>query len=283
MMRLPIARKLPAAIIGIGLLVGAGVGASGYLIASRTAEELTFARLDGLAADRSDLLRSYLSSRELSVLTAARSETVQNALRDLHFGWMKMGDTPGQQLFDAYVTKNPNPEGERAKLADAGSGNNYDSAHVRVHPALQVLAQSAGFLDIYLFDNDGNALYTVNKGQDFAGGFGSGGTFADTALGHIIGQLKDDQQSVTLSDIGRLCTRWKQADRIHGCTGARQARRAGGQHRGPAPDRRSGHADQPPRRTGRNRRSHHRRRGPSAAHPVRRSHRRPDVLKTKVR
>ena len=91
MVRLTIARKLPAAMIALGLLVGAGVGASGYLIASRTAEDLTFARLDGLAADRSDLLRSYLSSRELSVLTAARSETVQNALRDLHFGWMKLG------------------------------------------------------------------------------------------------------------------------------------------------------------------------------------------------
>jgi methyl-accepting chemotaxis protein len=201
MVHLPIARKLPAAIIALGLLVGAGVGASGYLIASRTADELTFARLDGLAADRSDLLRSYLSSRELSVLTAARSETVQNALRDLHFGWLKLGDTPGQALFDAYVTHNPNPEGERAKLADAGTGNNYDSAHVRVHPALQVLAHSAGFLDIYLFDNDGNALYTVNKGADFAGAFGAGGTFAATTLGKLVSQLKDDQQTVTLSDI----------------------------------------------------------------------------------
>ena len=201
MVRLTIARKLPAAIIALGLLVGAGVGASGYLIASRTAEELTFARLDGLAADRSDLLRSYLASRELSVLTAARSETVQNALRDLHFGWMKLGDTPGKTLFDAYVTNNPNPEAERAKLADAGSGNNYDSAHVRVHPALQVLAQSAGFVDIYLFDNDGNALYSVNKGADFAGAFGAGGAFAGTTLGKVVGQLKDDQQGVTLSDI----------------------------------------------------------------------------------
>jgi methyl-accepting chemotaxis protein len=201
MVHLPIARKLPAAIIAIGLLIGAGVGASGYLIASRTAQELTFARLDGLAADRSDLLRSYLASRELSVLTAARSETVQNALRDLHFGWMKIGDNPGDQLFDAYVTKNPNPESQRYKLADAGSGNNYDSAHSRVHPALQVLAQSAGFPDIYLFDNDGNAVYTVNKGQDFAGAFGQGGKFADTVLGHLIAQLKDNQQTPSLSDI----------------------------------------------------------------------------------
>ena len=193
MFRLSIARKLPLTIVALASLVGVGVGIAGYVIASQTAQDLTFSRLDGLAADRSDLLRSYLASRELSVLTAARSETVQNALRDLHFGWIKMGDTPGPQLFDAYVTHNPNPADKRALLADCKAGTNYDSAHSRVHPALKVLAQSADFEDIYLFDNDGNAIYTVNKGDDFAGAFGSGGTFASTALGKLLGGLKDDQ------------------------------------------------------------------------------------------
>jgi methyl-accepting chemotaxis protein len=196
-----IARKLPLGIMLLALLVGAGVGSSGYFIASKTAEDLTFARLDGLAADRSDLLRSYLTSRGLSVMTAARSETVQNALRDLHFGWMKLGETAGHQLFDLYVTKNPHPEAERSGLVDSLAGTNYDSAHARVHPALQVLARSAGFEDIYLFDNDGNAVYSVNKGSDFAGAFASGGVFADTALGRLLAGLKDDQQTVSLSDI----------------------------------------------------------------------------------
>lgn len=196
-----IAKKLPLAILTVAVVVGAGVGISGYAIASKTAEELTFARLDGLAADRSDLLRSYLMSRGLSVMTAARSETVQNALRDLRFGWLKMGDAAGQQLADLYVTKNPYPQGERGKLADSLTGSNYDSAHARVHPALQVLAQSAGFEDIYLFDNDGNAIYTVNKGSDFAGSFGPGGAFASTALGQLLVGLKDDQDHVSLSDV----------------------------------------------------------------------------------
>ncbi|MEP7240705.1 MAG: methyl-accepting chemotaxis protein [Devosia sp.] len=203
MVRLSIARKLPLAIAALALLVSAGVGIAGYAIASRTAEDLTFARLDGLAADRSDLLRSHLASLELSVQTAARSETVQNALRDLHFGWLKMADGARQQLFDAYVTKNPNPAGERSKLTDALTASNYDSAHSRVHPALQVLARSAGFEDIYLFDNDGNAVYTVEKGDDYAGAFAPGGAFAETGLGHLLAQLTDNQPGVSLSDIGR--------------------------------------------------------------------------------
>jgi hypothetical protein len=74
------------------------------------------------------------------VLTAARSETVGNGIRDLHFGWLKLGENPAAQLQQAYVANNPYPEGERDQLADAKLGSNYDSAHSRVHPALQVLA-----------------------------------------------------------------------------------------------------------------------------------------------
>ncbi|MEO9228181.1 MAG: methyl-accepting chemotaxis protein [Devosia sp.] len=196
-----IAKKLPLGILALALLVGAGVGSSAYVIASKTAQDLTFARLAGLAADRSDLLRSYLMSRGLSVMTAARSETIQNAVRDLHFGWLKFGDTPAQQMVDLYVTKNPYPKAARTKLVDSLAGTNYDSAHARVHPALQVMARSAGFEDIYLFDNDGNAIYTVNKGSDFGGGFAAGGSFGRTVLGSLLSGLKDDQQAVSLSDV----------------------------------------------------------------------------------
>ncbi len=200
MQRWTIARKLPVTIVVTALFVGAGIGAAGYVIASRTAEQLTFERLAGVAGDRSVLLESYLGSRELAVLTAARSETVQNAVRDLHFGWVKAGENASAQLIDAYVTNNPNPD-KRSDLADAGLGTNYDSAHVRVHPALKVLAESANFEEIYLFDSDGNAIYSVNKGPDFAGGFAAGGTFADTVLGKLVASLPPDTQSVVMSDI----------------------------------------------------------------------------------
>ena len=196
-----IAQKLPLAIVALALFVGAGVAFSGYLIAARTGEGLTFQRLSGLASDRAALLRNYLSSRELAVLTAARSETVQNATRDLHFGWLKLGEHPGQQLFDAYVLENPFPADQRSQLADAGTGTNYDSAHVRVQPALQVLAQSAGFEEVYLFDNDGNCIFSVNKGRDFAGAFAEGGEFGATALGILLRQLPADRQIARLSDV----------------------------------------------------------------------------------
>ena len=92
----PAARPLSASLFARGRR-----GVSGFLIVARTAHTLTSSRLDGLAADRSALFRSYLESRELTVLTTARSETVQNAIRDLHSGWIKLEATAGEQPYDA--------------------------------------------------------------------------------------------------------------------------------------------------------------------------------------
>ena len=195
-----ITRKLPLAILALALVVGAGVGASGYLIASRTAEDLTFARLEGVAADRSALLKNFLQSRELSVLTASRSETVKNALRDLHFGWIKLGEAAEAELISAYVANNPYPAGERDELDDAGLGTNYDSAHIRIHPALRVLAESAGFEDIYLFDEAGHCVYSVTKGPDFAATFNPDTELGISLLGELLMRVTDTG-AVVVSDV----------------------------------------------------------------------------------
>jgi methyl-accepting chemotaxis protein len=197
-----ISRRLPVMIVALALVVGTGIGTAGYVIGSRTAEELTFARLAGIAADRSNLLASYLESRELAVFTASRSETVQNALRDLHFGWVKLGDNAEQQLVDAYVSGNPFAENERQLLDDAKLGTNYDSAHARIQPAMRVLAESAGFEDIYLFNADGRNVYSVNKGPDFAAGFGPDEALGASLLGRLVSALGDGQ-SVLVSDIAQ--------------------------------------------------------------------------------
>lgn len=70
-----IAWRLGVAVAGLAPLVGIGVGVSGNLIAARTAEDLTYARLDGLAVDRSD------SVEQLSVVAQPLSDerrTVRN-------------------------------------------------------------------------------------------------------------------------------------------------------------------------------------------------------------
>ena len=202
MTKLTLARKLPIVIVALAIMVGAGVAISAYLIAAGTAQTLSSDRLATMAKDRGTLLSQYLSSREQAVLTAARSETIQNALRDLHFGWIKLGDMPALQLIDAYVANNPNPEDQRNDLADGGTGSNYDGAHSRVHPALRALEENGGYADLYLFDTDGNCIYSVRKSSDFAATFAPGSELGKSILGGTIHDALTGDQHVELSDVG---------------------------------------------------------------------------------
>ena len=186
-----LARKLPAAIIALAVVVAAGVGFSGYLIATQTAESITFDRLSSIALDRSKLLAQFLASHELAVQTAARSETAQNAIRDLRFGWVKLVDGQSDKLIDAYITKNPNEPDKRNDLLDGGTGSNYDTAHARFHANLRTLQETGGYEDLYLFDAEGHMIYSVRKNGDFAQSFGPGSELGKSQLADVFARAME--------------------------------------------------------------------------------------------
>ncbi|MEO6013823.1 MAG: methyl-accepting chemotaxis protein [Devosia sp.] len=195
-----LARKLPAAIIALAVLVAAGVGVSGYLIATQTAESITFDRLSAIALDRSKLLGQFLASHELAVQTAARSETAQNAIRDLRFGWVKLVDGQADKLIDAYITKNPNEPDKLNDLLDGGTGSNYDTAHARFHANLRALQETGGYEDLYLFDAEGHVIYSVRKNGDFAQSFGAGSELGKSQLAQVFARAME-KDAVQLSDV----------------------------------------------------------------------------------
>jgi methyl-accepting chemotaxis protein len=71
-------------------------------------------------------------------------------------------------LQDAYIASNPNAVGSKHMLDAAPTGTAYDLAHAKHHPRLRALLDRFGYYDIFLFDAEGNAVYTVFKETDFA-------------------------------------------------------------------------------------------------------------------
>lgn len=72
------------------------------------------------------------------------------------------------QLQYLYIVKNPNPQGHRDELADAGDGSEYSSVHERYHHAFQSIIKKFGYYDLYLIDNDTERIvYDVAKDRDF--------------------------------------------------------------------------------------------------------------------
>ncbi|MEZ5839782.1 MAG: methyl-accepting chemotaxis protein [Hyphomicrobiales bacterium] len=85
-----------------------------------------------------------------------------------------------------YIRNNPNPLGEK-HLLDKGPGDTgYDAVHGRYHPWYRTFLTERGYYDIFLFNTDGDLVYTVFKEEDFSTNFASkGGEWSETDLGKV--------------------------------------------------------------------------------------------------
>jgi class 3 adenylate cyclase len=90
------------------------------------------------------------------------------------------------QLQYAYIVKNPNPEGQRRNMEDAGDGSDYSRVHAKYHRAFRRIIESFGYYDLYLIDyQTGSAVYDVNKDRDFATSL-MNGAYRDSNLAKVV-------------------------------------------------------------------------------------------------
>ena len=85
---MPIARKLPLALVGSALLVSLGVGLGSYLIGAQALRSAAETNLMTLANERSAQVSTYLESVEGDLVATARSEATIQALRDFAGAWL---------------------------------------------------------------------------------------------------------------------------------------------------------------------------------------------------
>ena len=184
---LPIARKMPLALLGSALLVSLGVGAASYLIGSnalRTSAEQT---LETLASERAAAVSTYLTAVEDDLIATSRSEATVQALRDFGGAWLQFKVDPSAEVRALYVDTNPNAQ-DLAALETLGTTGAYDVTHTRFHVGYRNQIERRGYRDLYLFDLKGFLVYSVNKGVDFGTRFAEDGLLASSSLGQVFAQ-----------------------------------------------------------------------------------------------
>jgi methyl-accepting chemotaxis protein len=183
---LRISTKLPVIIVGGALLVGTGIGTASYLTASSSMATIAQQHLEASAENASNTFINYLDTIERDLHSVATNPVTTQAINGFKRAWMIM-DRPTETLQAAYITDNPHPVGEKHLLDQAASGQMYDSIHGSYHPWFRELQQSNGYYDVFLFDTDGNLIYSVFKEADFATNFGAPGAdvWADSDLGEV--------------------------------------------------------------------------------------------------
>ncbi|MTI42127.1 methyl-accepting chemotaxis protein [Roseibium hamelinense] len=176
--------KIPAAILCGAMLVGIGIGISSYFTAAREIHLLTEHRLQAVAENRRFELEDYLEAIKTDLKLVSELPFTADALTAFKVAWMDISGDKTSALKKAYISNNPHPLGEKHLLDSANDNPAYDIVHQTFHPWFRELLIDRGYYDIFLFNKEGDLVYTVFKEEDFATNFMPGGPWAETDLGN---------------------------------------------------------------------------------------------------
>jgi methyl-accepting chemotaxis protein len=149
---------------------------------SQTLQDQAEARLTSVDKIRQEQFSNYLGQIRDDLTIFAENPTTKQALNQFSNAWVALGTDQMKTLQKLYITDNPNPTGQKEKLDAASDGSAYSNFHKIYHPIFRDLLQRRGYYDIFIFDAQGNLIYTVFKELDYATNLNTG-EWKDTDLG----------------------------------------------------------------------------------------------------
>ncbi|SFV37914.1 Methyl-accepting chemotaxis protein [Devosia crocina] len=184
---LPIARKLPLALLASALLVSAGVGLGSYMIGSQALRASAENTLATLASERARQVASFVEGVEDDLVATSRSADTQQALRDFAGAWLQFKVDPTAEVRKLYVEGNPD-KSDLSALDTLGTTGAYDVTHTRFQPGFRDKVVSRGYRDFYLLDLKGVVVYSLRKGDEFGTSLAEGSPLASTGLGRVFNE-----------------------------------------------------------------------------------------------
>lgn len=163
-----ISTKLPVAMIAVGIMVAIIIGGVSYFKASNQGHKLTDNALKAIIVQKKNDISSYLKIIEQDLKINSQNQQVIQAIDEFNSAWQLIGENQKDLLQKAYIKDNPHPLGEKEKLDRANNGLEYDNIHAKHHPWFRKLLQERGYYDIFLFNLQGDLIYSVYKELDYA-------------------------------------------------------------------------------------------------------------------
>ncbi len=150
---------------------------------------------------RQSALKDYLETIRSELVLWTDRPALRDALTELKRGWGRLPGDRTEVLQRLYIDDNPYPEGEKHRLVGAADGSLYSQVHTAVHPRALRFVEDHEYHDVFLFDTEGNLIYTAFKEPDFATNLDSG-PWRDTGLGRAFRAARDaeSEEFVGFSD-----------------------------------------------------------------------------------
>ncbi len=178
--------KIPLTLVLFSAITGLAIGFLGYSTGVRYLTANAVKNLTALADARKIELQSYFNAIQQDLILTAKNPNTIEAVNSFAKEWKGLKTGHSKTLKEIYINNNPYPKGQKQNLVGGKEDINYNKRHAYYHPWFQSLQKSRGYYDIFLFDTEGNLLYSVMKEDDFATNFlNEKAPYYKTGLGEV--------------------------------------------------------------------------------------------------
>lgn len=188
--KIQISKKLPIIMLLLAVINAAVVAGIAVSIAKNSAIRSAGEKVISITESHGDALDNYMRTIEEDLAIQSESPMILKALREFDAAFKALpaeNKTEYQQKL--YITDNANEAGKKHLLDVAADGSTYADAHKAYHPWIRSLLEAREYYDIFLFNKEGDVVYTVFKELDFASNV-ENGQWKDTDLGNLFRDLK---------------------------------------------------------------------------------------------
>lgn len=188
-----IAMKLPVIIVALCLAISTAIAVLGYGDFRKTVVAQAQKTYQIIAEERRAALQTWFDRVGDDVIGLGADPTVAEAITGLNNVYGIMMDDPTAYLQRVYIDENPNPIGQKDAFDQAADAVPYNFRHAEVHPYFRSIKDGRGFYDVFLFNMDGDLIYSVYKEPDFATNFNDG-PYRSTGLARAMRRAYDAAQ-----------------------------------------------------------------------------------------
>ena len=185
-----IAVKLPSVIISLCFATAIAISTLAYLQSKKTLLDQANIRLEVLVEERAAQLRFWFQTLEDDIAGYGHDLSILSAIKSFASTFELFPEGPTRALQDAYIAQNPYPAGERDQLNKPDIPHPYHFQHERFHNFFRSLKNTDNYHDVFLFNLEGDLIYSVYKEADFATNFVAG-PYRGTGLGEVFREARD--------------------------------------------------------------------------------------------
>ena len=174
--------KYPIIIVTLAL---AAAFSTSYIAYTESSAQLLQAAERQLVARRDSrilAINGYTEALQQELSYASNDLFIQQAMHDFVITWNALDNENRQLLKKRYQNLN---------ATDVPLTSRYDNAHQAYHPLLHNYQKMQGHNDIFLFDTDGNVVYSVTKHDEFTLNVHSK-AWTNTSLGNVYESIRDN-------------------------------------------------------------------------------------------